>query len=75
MGRHSQSLIAIFSEVVMIDEAVKGALRVVDRDAGFTEQLKVNRQFHSRMERAGVVTKRQGFTIPLMERIAHVSGR
>ena len=57
----------------MIDEAIKGALLETGRNAKFTEQLKVNRQFHSRMERAGVVTKKQAFTIPLMERIAHFS--
>jgi hypothetical protein len=58
----------------MIDEAVRGALRTTGREAGFAEQLKMNREFHNRMERAGVVTKKQGFT-PLMERIAHITDR
>lgn len=57
-----------------IDDAVKQAVRKAPREGQFADQLKWNRDFQNRMERAGVVTRKQGFTIPLMERIAHCSG-
>ena len=53
-----------------IDAAVKKALKSKGKGADFARQLKSNREFSDRMERAGVVTRKQSFTIPLMERIA-----
>jgi hypothetical protein len=55
----------------MIEDAVKQALKAKPRNGDFANQLEKNREFHGRMERAGVVTRKQGFTIPLMERIVH----
>jgi hypothetical protein len=69
----SQSLTAICNEVPMIEEAIKKALNANARGTEFAGQLETNREFHSRMERAGVMTKKQSFTIPLMERIAHLT--
>lgn len=57
-----------------IDDAVRKAVRE-PRSGQFATQLKSNRDFQARMEKAGVVTRKQGFTIPLMERIAHCFGR
>ena len=54
-----------------IEDAVKEATNAKrGRAAAFDEQLRTNRQFSTRMEEAGVVPKKRGFTIPLMERIA-----
>jgi hypothetical protein len=53
-----------------IEAAVKKALKDATREPGFSEQLKRNQNFSERMERAGVVTRKQQFSIPLMERIA-----
>ena len=52
-----------------IEEAIKAATMNPPRERGFEGQLAANREFSARMERAGVVPKREGFTIPLMERI------
>lgn len=57
-----------------IDDAVKKAVRMEPRTGKFATQLKFNRDFQVRMEKAGVVTRKQAFTIPLMERISHCSG-
>lgn len=56
-----------------IDAAVKKALGTKGREQGFSEQLERNRDFSEKMERAGVVTRKQGFSIPLMERIVHAT--
>ena len=53
-----------------IDVAVKASLKSKDRAGDFGTQLKSNREFQRRMEKAGVITRKQGFTIPLMERIS-----
>jgi hypothetical protein len=53
-----------------IDKAVKQALKSKERGGDFGVQLKSNRDFQRRMENAGVITRKQAFTIPLMERIA-----
>ena len=67
----SQSSIATCSEVDMsIDIAVKSAVKKADRTGEFIAQLERNRNFVDRMEKAGVVTRKQEFSIPLMERIA-----
>lgn len=58
-----------------IDDAVKKALQATPRGEEFSEQLERNRHFSNRMERAGVVTKKQEYSIPLMERIAHSAVR
>jgi hypothetical protein len=55
-----------------IDQAVKKALKRQDRGCDFHTQLKSNQDFQRRMEQAGVVTRKQGFTIPLMERIVRI---
>ena len=52
-----------------IERAIKQALKNKDRGGDFTTQLKSNRDFQRRMENAGVITRKQTFTIPLMERI------
>lgn len=57
----------------MIEQAIKKALQRETRKVEFLDQIKKNEEFHDRMERAGVVTRKQGFTIPLMERIAQLS--
>ncbi len=54
-----------------IDLAVKKALSEKIANADFALQLKSNREFQVRMEKAGVTTRKQSFTIPLMERIVH----
>lgn len=53
-----------------IDTAVRSALKVKGRTGDFSLQLNSNREFQRRMEKAGVITRKQSFTIPLMERIA-----
>ena len=53
-----------------IDTAVRSALKSKDRSGDFGLQLRSNREFQRRMEKAGVITRKQAFTIPLMERIA-----
>lgn len=55
-----------------IDTAVKKALKAKDRGGDFGMQLKSNREFQHRMEKAGVITRKQAFSIPLMERIARL---
>ena len=57
-----------------IDTAVKKALKPRDRGRDFQTQLKSNQEFQRRMEQAGVITRKQGFTIPLMERIVRIGG-
>lgn len=52
-----------------IEKAVETATARSQRNSSFEAQLSANREFSARMEKAGVVPKRQGFTIPLMERI------
>ncbi len=54
-----------------IDDAVKEVTRNAPRKGKFATQLRSNREFQTRMEKAGVVTRKQAFSIPLMERIAH----
>lgn len=53
-----------------IDTAIRKALKPRDRGGDFQSQLNSNREFQQRMEQAGVITRKQAFTIPLMERIA-----
>lgn len=54
-----------------IEIALKEAEKAgTGRSAGFQQQLAANRQFADRMQQAGVVTVKQGFTIPLMQRIS-----
>lgn len=53
-----------------IEAAVKKALKDKSQGSDFSNQLKNNKHFSERMERAGVVTRKQQFSIPLMERIA-----
>lgn len=53
-----------------IEAAVKTATTSeAARSTQFKAQLESNRAFHDRMQKAGVVPKKQEFTIPLMERI------
>lgn len=53
-----------------IEDAIKQAIDPSrDRAAAFDEQLRNNRQFSSKMQEAGVIQVKRGFTIPLMERI------
>ena len=54
-----------------IEDAVKKVVRKEPRTGKFASQLKFNREFQSRMEKAGVITRKQTISIPLMERIAH----
>ncbi|AKM09312.1 hypothetical protein [Croceicoccus naphthovorans] len=54
-----------------IEKAVKKALKTKSAKGEFAEQLESNRAFSDRMGRAGVVIRKQEFSIPLMERIAH----
>lgn len=56
-----------------IDDAVRNALQRTTMGDDFSEQLERNRSFSDRMERAGVVTRKQEYSIPLMERIVHAS--
>lgn len=56
-----------------IDKAMEGALKKAPQTRQFTSQLEANRTFLVRMEQAGVVTRKQQFSIPLMERIAHAT--
>lgn len=53
-----------------IEAAVAKVLKRVSAEPGFTDQLQRNQQFNERMIKAGVVTRKQEFSIPLMERIA-----
>jgi hypothetical protein len=52
-----------------IERAIKQALKRKDRGGDFSAQLESNLDFQRRMENAGVITRKQSFTIPLMERI------
>lgn len=54
-----------------IDETVKKVVKKEPRTGRFATQLEANRKFQQRMAKAGVVTRKQAFSIPLMERIAH----
>ena len=56
-----------------IDDAVRKVLHATVQGAQFSAQLERNRDFSERMERAGVVTRKQEYSIPLMERIAHTA--
>jgi hypothetical protein len=56
-----------------IEKAIEGALKSAPRTKQFTSQLELNRNFLVRMEQAGVVTRKQQFSIPLMERIANAT--
>lgn len=54
-----------------IEDAVKQVVKKEPRTGRFAIQLEANREFQKRMKKAGVVTRKQAFSIPLMERIAH----
>ncbi|MBR0553069.1 hypothetical protein [Stakelama marina] len=60
---------------MMIDQALKAALKDTPKGENFDSQLQLNKKFQNRMERAGVVTRKQSFSIPLMERIVGSSDR
>jgi hypothetical protein len=55
-----------------IDASVRQALASSRRGADFNAQLVRNQEFQRRMQEAGVITRKQEFTIPLMERIVRV---
>jgi hypothetical protein len=53
-----------------IEDAIRDATSASrDRSAAFDQQLRTNQQFSTKMQDAGVVPRKRGFTIPLMERI------
>jgi hypothetical protein len=56
-----------------IDKAVKKAVERKDTTGDFGHQLKENVDFRRRMEAAGVITRKQSFSIPLMERITRAA--
>ena len=55
-----------------IEAAIKNAAKAAAvRSPEIREQLQRNQAFSTQMEAAGVVKRKQTFSIPLMERIAH----
>lgn len=53
-----------------IEDAIRDATSASRaRSATFDQQLRTNQQFSTKMQDAGVVPRKRGFTIPLMERI------
>ena len=52
-----------------IETAIKQALERDVHKVAFRVQIEENKKFSKRMENAGVTTRKQSFSIPLMERI------